>query len=140
MEELAMRFEKSEHPFLWMLHMDIARGMPTTLLEGFKERTKDHGVIVKWAPQVKFLSHPSVGGFLSHCGWNSRLESMSLGIPMLGWPYYANQFLDCRFCKDVWKIGIDLEGVDIDENIVIKREEIEKGALRLMEGPQAEEI
>ncbi|GLJ08494.1 hypothetical protein SUGI_0089790 [Cryptomeria japonica] len=92
MEELAMRLEKSEHPFVWVLRMDIAGGMPATLLDGFKERTKDHGVIVKWAPQ------------------------------------------------DVWKIGIDLEGVDVDENLVIKREEIEKGVMRLMEGPQVEEL
>ncbi|GLJ08487.1 hypothetical protein SUGI_0089620 [Cryptomeria japonica] len=140
MEELVMRLEKSLYPFLWLLHIDIAGDMPTTLPEGFKERTKDHGVIVKWVPQVKFLSHPSIGWFLGHCGWNSHLERMSLGVPMLGWPYYAGQFLDCRFYKDVWNIGIDLEGMDVDENLVIKREEIEKGVMRLMEGAQVEEL
>ncbi|GLJ08474.1 hypothetical protein SUGI_0089410 [Cryptomeria japonica] len=65
---------------------------------------------------------------------------MSMGIPILGWPYFADHFLDCRFCKDVWKIGIDLEGVDIDENLVIKREEIEKGVRKLMEGKEAQEL
>ncbi|XP_059077174.1 UDP-glycosyltransferase 85A1-like isoform X2 [Cryptomeria japonica] len=120
--------------------MDIARGKPATLPEGFEERTKDRGLIVKWAPQVRVLSHPSVGGFLTHCGWNSCLESMSMGIPMLGWPYFCDQFLDCRFCKDVWKIGIDLKGVDVDENVVVTREEIEKGVRRLMEGPKAREL
>ncbi|XP_059063745.1 linamarin synthase 2-like [Cryptomeria japonica] len=140
LEELAIGLEKSQHPFLWVLRMDIAGGMPATLPEGFEERTKDRGLIVKWAPQVKVLSHPSVGGFISHCGWNSCLESMSMGIPILGWPYFADQFLDCRFCKDVWKIGIDLEGVDVDENLVIKREEIERGMRRLMEGKEAQEL
>ncbi|XP_059063737.1 7-deoxyloganetin glucosyltransferase-like [Cryptomeria japonica] len=140
LEELAIGLDKSQHPFLWVLRMDIAGGMPATLPEGFEERTKDRGLIVKWAPQVKVLSHPSVGGFISHCGWNSCLESMSMGIPILGWPYFADQFLDCRFCKDVWKIGIDLEGVDVDENLVIKREEIERGVRRLMEGKEAQEL
>ncbi|XP_057863927.2 LOW QUALITY PROTEIN: linamarin synthase 2 [Cryptomeria japonica] len=140
LEELAVGLEKSEHPFLWVLRMDIARGTPATLPEGFEERTKDRGVIVKWAPQVKVLSHTSVGGFLTHCGWNSTLESMSMGIPMLGWPHFSDQFLDCRFCKDVWKIGIDLEGVDVGENVVVRREEIEKGVRRLMEGKEAEEL
>ncbi|XP_059067615.1 7-deoxyloganetin glucosyltransferase-like [Cryptomeria japonica] len=140
LEELARGLEKSEHPFLWVLRMDIAGGTPATLPEGFEERTKDRGLIVKWAPQVRVLSHPSVGGFLTHCGWNSCLESMSMGIPMLGWPYFCDQFLDCRFCKDVWKIGIDLEGVDVDENVVVTREEIEKGVRRLMEGPKAREL
>ncbi|GLJ08785.1 hypothetical protein SUGI_0095920 [Cryptomeria japonica] len=140
LEELAIGLEKSQHPFLWVLRMDIAGGMPATLPEGFEERTKDRGLIVKWAPQVKVLSHPSVRGFISHCGWNSCLESMSMGIPILGWPYFADQFLDCRFCKDVWKIGIDLEGVDVDESLVIKREEIERGVRRLMEGKEAQEL
>ncbi|GLJ08750.1 hypothetical protein SUGI_0095110 [Cryptomeria japonica] len=59
-----------------------------------------------------------------------------MGVPMLGWPYFFDQFLDCRFCKDVWKIGMDLEGVDVDENLVVKREEIEKGVRRLMEAEE----
>ncbi|GLJ08749.1 hypothetical protein SUGI_0095100 [Cryptomeria japonica] len=140
LEELALGLEKSQHPFLWVLRKDIAGGQPATLPEGFAERTVDRGLIVKWAPQVKVLSHTSVGGFVTHSGWNSCLESMSMGVPMLGWPYFFDQFLDCRFCKDVWKIGMDLEGVDVDETVVVKREEIEKGVMRLMEGPEAEEL
>ena len=96
-----------------------------TLPDGFVERTKDRGMVVKWVPQVKVLGHPSVGGFVTHSGWNSCLESMSMGIPMLGWPFFADQFLDCQFCKDVWKIGLDLEGVGIDESILVRRGEIE---------------
>ncbi|GLJ08758.1 hypothetical protein SUGI_0095210 [Cryptomeria japonica] len=140
LEELAVGLEKSQHPFLWVLRMDIVGGKPGTLPEGFVERTKDRGLIVKWAPQVKVLSHTSVGGFVTHSGWNSRLESMSMGVPMLGWPYFVDQFLNSRFCNDVWMIGMDLKGVDADENLVVGREEIEKGLRRLMEGSEGEEL
>ncbi|GLJ08757.1 hypothetical protein SUGI_0095200 [Cryptomeria japonica] len=140
LEELAVGLEKSEQPFLWVLRMDIVGGKPGTLPEGFVERTKDRGLIVKWVSQVKVLSYPSVGGFLTHSGRNSCLESMSMGVPMLGWPYFFDQFLDCRFCKDMWKIGMDLEGVAADESLVVEREEIEKGVRKLMEGREGEEL
>ncbi|GLJ08505.1 hypothetical protein SUGI_0089980 [Cryptomeria japonica] len=120
--------------------MDIVGGIPATFLEGFKVRTKYWGLILKWVPQVKVLTDPFIGGFLTHYEWNSTLESIRKEIPLLVWPYFSDQFLNYHFCKEMCKIGIDLEGVDIDENLVVMREDIEKGMRRLMESPQVQEL
>ncbi|GLJ51709.1 hypothetical protein SUGI_1098940 [Cryptomeria japonica] len=133
LEEIALGLESSQQPFLWVLRNDIAEGKPAVLPHGFLERIGDRGLIVRWVPQVKVLSHPAIRAFLTHSGWNSVMESFSLGIPMLGWPYFMDQFLNCRFVKDVWKIGMDFEGVDVDEQRFVRREEVEKGVRRIME-------
>ncbi|GLJ50000.1 hypothetical protein SUGI_1063600 [Cryptomeria japonica] len=80
LHELPLGLEASEQPFLWVLRNDIADGKPAVLPEGFLERVKGRAMFVNWAPQLKVLSHPSVGGFLTHNGWNSTMESMSMGV------------------------------------------------------------
>ena len=81
--------------------------------------------IVKWAPQKEVLVHGAVGGFWSHCGWNSTLESVCEGVPMLCRPIFGDQLLNVRYVCDVWKIGLEMEGV-------LERGKIEKGIRRLM--------
>ncbi|CAO2830611.1 unnamed protein product [Amaranthus hypochondriacus] len=91
-KEIANGLEKSGHRFLWSLRKPPPEGkigMPSehetyidALPEGFLNRTAERGKIIEWAPQVSILSHPAVGGFISHCGWNSTLESLWFGIPM----------------------------------------------------------
>jgi len=74
------------------------------LKTGFEERTKDRGMIYSgWAPQVEILHHPAVGGFLSHSGWNSVLESICAGIPILSWPMVSEQKLICRSVYNCFK-------------------------------------
>ncbi|XP_012830919.1 PREDICTED: anthocyanidin 3-O-glucosyltransferase 6-like isoform X2 [Erythranthe guttata] len=103
--EIATALEKSGARFLWSLRKPGAKGskrQPPTeyesfeevLPEGFTERTKGIGRVIGWAPQVAVLSHPAVGGFVSHCGWNSILESVSLGVPIATFPMYAEQQLN----------------------------------------------
>ncbi|KAL6598255.1 hypothetical protein ACP70R_046420 [Stipagrostis hirtigluma subsp. patula] len=100
--ELAVGLEASGQRFLWAAKLpsdkdraasffgggDGDDDSPTNYLpEGFVERTRGTGLVVPaWAPQVEILSHRAVGGFLSHCGWNSTLEAASAGVPMLAWP------------------------------------------------------
>ena len=96
MKEIANGLERSGKRFLWVVKnppsndksnqiavtadVDLDALMP----EGFLERTKDRGMVVKsWAPQVAVLNHPSVGGFVTHCGWNSVLEAVVAGVPMV---------------------------------------------------------
>ncbi|WCJ25610.1 UDP-Glycosyltransferase superfamily protein [Euphorbia peplus] len=89
--------------------------------QGFEERVGTRGKIVEWAPQQKVLSHPSVGCFLSHCGWNSTMEGVANGVPFLCWPYYADQPINESYICDVWKVGLNFER---DEFKIINREEI----------------
>ena len=108
------------------------------LPEGFLNRTAGRGKIIEWAPQVSILSHSAVGGFVSHCGWNSTLESLWFGIPMATWPLYAEQQLNAF--ELVNELGLAVE-IRIDyrrdwrtreENFIVTAEEIENGIKKLM--------
>ncbi|XVF51780.1 hypothetical protein PTKIN_Ptkin04bG0212100 [Pterospermum kingtungense] len=121
LDELALGLELCGHPFLWVVRSNLIRGSSTKFPEGFEKRVADHGKIVEWAPQEKVLAHPSVACFLSHCGWNSTMESLSMGVPFLCWPYFADQFQNRNYICDVWNIGLQLIG---DENGIITRHEI----------------
>ncbi|KAK8671834.1 hypothetical protein V6N13_038419 [Hibiscus sabdariffa] len=83
------------------------------------DKTKDRGYIVDWAPQEAVLNHPAVGGFLTHSGWNSTLEGVVAGVPMICWPYFADQQVNSRVVSEVWKIGLDMKDV-CDRKIVEK--------------------
>ncbi|KAK9678170.1 hypothetical protein RND81_11G193000 [Saponaria officinalis] len=96
-KEIANGLEKSGHRFLWALRKPPSpRGLGVssdnkpfleTLPEGFVDRTGGRGKIIGWASQVEVLAHPAVGGFISHCGWNSTLESLWFGVPIATWPW-----------------------------------------------------
>lgn len=108
--ELAVGLEESKQPFLWVVRRDSIEGgsLVKALPEGYMERVKGRGMIVSWAPQLRVLAHPAVGGFLTHCGWNSILESISIGgVPMLCWPDIADQMVNRRLLVDTWKIGLE---------------------------------
>ncbi|KAI5053945.1 hypothetical protein GOP47_0031162, partial [Adiantum capillus-veneris] len=125
LEELAFGIEQSNQAFLWVL-----RDSNQSFLEGFLDRTCDRGLVVKWAPQIKVLGHVAVGAFLTHCGWNSVLESISMGVPMLCYPMMHDQRLNALLIARIWKLGIGLskEG----QNGLITREEIESGVLSVL--------
>eukprot|EP01018_Ginkgo_biloba_P036029 Gb_36255 [translate_table: standard] len=129
LEELALGLEATHRPFLWVVRSDLMDGMAAVFPPGFTERTRDRGFFVSWAPQLCVLSHPSIACFLTHCGWNSTLESISMGVPMICWPYYADQFLNRSYVVEEWKIGLPLS---VNEDGVIERREIQKAVKRIV--------
>jgi len=136
-EEIAMGLKNSEYSFIWVLRHP---GQETTevsavLPDDFLSKTKERGLVVPWCSQLKVLSHPSTGGFFSHCGWNSTLESISSGLPILGFPLGNEQYTNCRLIADEWKIGLRLRSGDDDDKI-IGRKEIAENVRRLMEGKE----
>ncbi|MCO5586340.1 hypothetical protein L7F22_040279 [Adiantum nelumboides] len=111
MQELAMGLEASGSPFLWVIREDSATmklELPQLFPKGFVERTHGKGMIISWAPQVKLLRHKAVGGFVSHCGWNSTVESLGVGVPILCCPRMAEQRWNCHYLCNVWGAGLEL--------------------------------
>ncbi|XP_073137904.1 flavonol 3-O-glucosyltransferase F3GT2-like [Henckelia pumila] len=104
---LAEALEEKQVPYLWSFRDNSKR----QLLKGFFERTGRIGKVVEWAPQSQVLSHPSVGVFVTHCGWNSTLESIMGGVPMICMPFFADQMINRRLMENVWRIGAGVEGV-----------------------------
>uniref|UniRef100_A0A5B7A1W1 Glycosyltransferase n=1 Tax=Davidia involucrata TaxID=16924 RepID=A0A5B7A1W1_DAVIN len=108
----------SRQQFLWVMRPDSIAGesqIPAELLDGTKER----GYMVGWAPQEEVLAHPAIGGFLTHSGWNSTLESIVAGVPMICWPYFADQTINSRFVSEVWKLGLDMK--DTCDRLIIEK-------------------
>nr|ABW79917.1 anthocyanidin 3-O-glucosyltransferase [Ipomoea nil] len=113
---LAEALEAKRAPFLWSLKTHGVKHLP----EGFLERTKEFGKIVPWAPQVQVLSHPGVGAFVTHCGWNSTLEAISFGVCLICRPFYGDQQINSRFVESVWEIGVKVEGGKFTKDETLK--------------------
>ncbi|KAJ1685324.1 hypothetical protein LUZ63_016714 [Rhynchospora breviuscula] len=143
--EVGKGLEALNKPFIWVMKKrEMTPVVEKWLADSFEERTKDRGlIIVGWAPQVVILSHPAVGAFMTHCGWNSLLEAISTGVPMITWPRNSDQFVNENLIVDVLRIGISL-GVklpdfDTEDVIMVKSEEIRKAVNALMDGIEADE-
>ncbi|KAK8302316.1 hypothetical protein V6Z11_D04G077400 [Gossypium hirsutum] len=109
--EIAWGLANSEQPFLWVVRPGSVIGSEwlEPLPKGFMEEIKERGHIVKWAPQQEVLAHTAVGGFWTHSGWNSTLESICEGVPMICHPCFGDQRVNARYVSDVWRIGVHLE-------------------------------
>ncbi|MED6181767.1 hypothetical protein PIB30_022367 [Stylosanthes scabra] len=127
--ELAWGLAHSNHPFLWVVRPDLVRGLEwlELLPDGFMEGLGGRGCIVKWAPQEEVLGHEAIGAFWTHCGWNSTLESICEGVPMICMPCFGDQKVNAKYVSDVWKVGLRLEGK-------VERVEIERVIKRIMGG------
>ena len=118
MEELAWALKRSNSYFLWVVRETETKKLPINFLE----ETSERGLVVTWCPQLEVLAHKAVGCFMTHGGWNSTLEALSLGVPVVSMPQWSDQATNSKFLMDVWKVGIR---VKVDEKGIVTREEIE---------------
>ncbi|KAL2608777.1 hypothetical protein R1flu_027350 [Riccia fluitans] len=139
---LALGLEESGVPFLWVLKTPTDKKIEDLLPEGFQARTQGRGFIeTGWAPQPRILSHPATGGFLSHCGWNSTLESLCAGVPMITWPLSADQPLNARYVTDIQKVGVPVrDGPPEDYSTTVTKGDVSRAAQRLLVSVEAKEI
>ncbi|PPR85787.1 hypothetical protein GOBAR_AA34907 [Gossypium barbadense] len=132
--ETAWGLSNSKQPFLWVVRPGMVCGSEwiESLPNGFEENVGERGCIVKWAPQKEVLAHGAVGGFWSHCGWNSTIESICEGVPMLCRPFFGDQLLNTSYICNVWKIGLELQNLE--------RGNIERTIKRLMVDMEGKDI
>nr|QAV53747.1 UGT85A68 [Fagopyrum tataricum] len=131
--EFAFGLANSGKYFLWIIRPDLVTGESAVLPPEFVEEIKGRGLLAEWCEQERVLSHPAVGGFLTHSGWNSNIESVCGGIPMISWPFFAEQQTNCWYSCNVWGIGME-----IDEDV--KRDAVEKQVRELMDGEQGKKM
>ncbi|KAL6976016.1 hydroquinone glucosyltransferase [Sarracenia purpurea var. burkii] len=154
-KEITVALERSGHRFLWSLRRPPPNGkiefggeyenLKEVLPEGFLERTAEIGKVIGWAPQVAVLSHPAVGGFVSHCGWNSTLESLWCGVPVATWPMYAEQQANAFQLVKEFGMAVEIKmdyhmDLSMESKIIVTAAEIEDGIRRLMGGDTSTEI
>ncbi|CAA7027980.1 unnamed protein product [Microthlaspi erraticum] len=139
--EIAEGLEASGASFIWVVRKNTG-DEEEWLPEGMEERTKGKGMIIRgWAPQVLILDHQATGGFLTHCGWNSLLEGVAAGLPMVTWPVGAEQFYNEKLVTQVLKTGVSVgakKQVKVMEDL-ISREKVEKAVREVLVGDEAEE-
>nr|GMC78419.1 scopoletin glucosyltransferase-like [Ipomoea batatas] len=145
LHEMAMGIEASGMDFVWVIRnkREEDNGSEKWMPEGFEERTKGRGLIIRgWAPQVLILDHEAVGAFVTHCGWNSTLEGVSAGVPMVTWPVFAEQFVNEKLMTDILGTGTGVgskewKRVDSDG---VKREAIAEAIKKVMMSEESEEM
>ncbi|KAE8708431.1 Detected protein of confused Function [Hibiscus syriacus] len=142
LNEIAKGIEESGRDFLWVVRKtneDEEEWLP----KGFEERMKGKGLIIRgWAPQVLILGHETIGGFMTHCGWNSTLESITAEEPMVNWPLSNEQFINEKFITDIPRVGV---GVGAHEwsrwmegkKLLVTKENITKAITEVMLGKEA---
>ena len=140
-DEIAYGLLNSGLQFLWVMkppHKDAGLEL-LVLPEGFLEKAGDKGKVVQWSPQEQVLAHPSVACFVTHCGWNSSMEALSSGMPVVAFPQWGDQVTDAKYLVDVFKVGVRMCRGEA-ENKLITRDEVEKCLIEATTGEKAAEL
>ncbi|KAJ8755317.1 hypothetical protein K2173_019115 [Erythroxylum novogranatense] len=142
MEEVARGLLDSGHPFLWVIKEEL-KGKENKGEEkaeedqlSCREELEQQGKIVRWCSQLEVLNHPSVGCFVTHCGWNSTLESMASGVPVVAFPQWSDQGTNAKLTEDVWKTGVR---VVANEEGIVEAGEIRRCFDLVMDGGEISE-
>lgn len=147
--EVGHGLEDSGAPFLWVVkESELASPDVTPWLEALEARTAGRGLVVRgWAPQLAILSHGAVGGFVTHCGWNSLIESIAHGVPVVTWPHFADQFLNEQLAVDVLGVGVPVGATapvmilydDAATTVPVLRGDVARAVLALLGGGEEAE-
>ncbi|GMN35902.1 hypothetical protein TIFTF001_042312 [Ficus carica] len=134
-EELARGLKRSNCNFLWVVRTSEEHKLP----KGFVDdtRSSDKGLVVSWCPQLEVLANDAVGCFVTHCGWNSTLEALSLGVPMVAIPQWSDQSTNAKYVVDVWKVGLKPPK---DEKGIVSGEDVEICVKEIIEGERGKEM
>ncbi|XP_050365092.1 UDP-glucose flavonoid 3-O-glucosyltransferase 7-like [Argentina anserina] len=143
--EIAYGLEASRQKFIWVVNKE-RNDKEEWFPEGFEQRIEGKGLVIRgWAPQLPILQHEAVGAFLTHCGWNSILEGVSAGVPMITWPVSADQFYNEKLVTQILGIGVAVgaqkwEDGSLLSEASVKREAIEKAVTGFMVGEKQEDM
>uniref|UniRef100_A0A5B7BNL2 Glycosyltransferase n=1 Tax=Davidia involucrata TaxID=16924 RepID=A0A5B7BNL2_DAVIN len=132
-EEIAWGLKMSNRHFLWVLKESENDKLPIDFLSSVDEM----GLVMTWCNQVEVLAHQAVGCFMTHCGWNSTLEGLSLGVPMVAVPQWSDQPTNAKFVEEVWRVGLRAKK---DDEGIVGREEVEMCVREVMVGEKSEEF
>ncbi|KAG2656894.1 UDP-glycosyltransferase 73C1-like [Panicum virgatum] len=141
LREVGHGLEDSGRPFIWVVkEAEAAAPEVQEWLEALEARTAGRGLVVRgWAPQLAVLSHRAVGGFVTHCGWNSLMEAMAHGVPVATWPHFEDQFLNERLVVDVLGVGVPVGAtapvmIFEEDAVAVPREGVARAVSALMGG------
>ncbi|GAB4825825.1 hypothetical protein Ancab_008698 [Ancistrocladus abbreviatus] len=133
MRELAWALKASTCYYLWVIRSSLQAKLPKDIFTDIGEK----GIVVDWSPQLEVLANKAVGCHLTHCGWNSTLEGLCQGVPMVAMPQCVDNMTTAKFIEDVWKVG---KRVKRDEKGFVTGQEIMTRIMEVMYGEQAEEM
>ncbi|XP_009377931.2 7-deoxyloganetin glucosyltransferase-like [Pyrus x bretschneideri] len=131
--EFGWGLANSKLPFFWVIRPDLVAGESAIFPHEFVAETMERGLITSWCPQEQVLNHPSVGGFLTHSGWNSTIESLSAGVPMLCCPLFGEQRTNCFYTCSEWGIGMEISKD-------AKRDDVEKIVKEMLVGEKGKKM
>ncbi|XP_057420725.1 abscisate beta-glucosyltransferase-like [Lotus japonicus] len=143
LKEIAYGLEASDQSFIWVVGKILnssENGSENWLPDGFEQRMKEQGkglILRGWVPQILILEHEAVGGFVTHCGWNSTVEGVCAGVPMITWPLTAEQFLNEKLITEVLRVGVQVGSKEWgswegERKEVVGREKVEVAVKKVM--------
>ncbi|KAM7470470.1 hypothetical protein LguiA_008653 [Lonicera macranthoides] len=140
-DEIAYGLLNSRTNFLWVMKQPQNGSKLERLFlpKGVLDNVGDKGKVVQWCSQEKVLAHPAVACFVTHCGWNSTMEALSSGVPVVAFPQWGDQVTNAKYLVDVFKVGVRLCRGEA-EGRVVGREEVERSLREVIGGDKAAEM
>lgn len=141
-DNISMALKNSDRPFLWALKppAEGSKRDSGELSRGFLEETKEKGIVVTWCSQEKVLMHKAVACFMTHGGWNSALETVVSGVPVIVYPEWTDQPTNAKLLSDVFKVGVRVRINGDEEDGVVTTKEVERCIEEVINGPKAAEM